>query len=59
MIEPDLELVACGSSSSGMPLFGTWEREVLRETYDFVDYISCHAYYATTTATRRRSWPRR
>ncbi len=28
-----------------MPLFGTWEREVLRETYEFVDYISCHAYY--------------
>ena len=45
MIEPDLQLVACGSSSSRMPLFGTWEREVLRETYDFVDYISCHAYY--------------
>jgi alpha-N-arabinofuranosidase len=45
MIEPGLELVACGSSSSAMPLFGTWEREVLRETYDLVDYISCHAYY--------------
>jgi alpha-N-arabinofuranosidase len=29
-----------------MPLFGTWERDVLRETYDFVDYISCHAYYS-------------
>jgi alpha-N-arabinofuranosidase len=28
-----------------MPLFGTWERDVLRETYDLVDYISCHAYY--------------
>lgn len=45
MVEPDLQLVACGSSSSKMPLFGTWEREVLRETYEFVDYISCHAYY--------------
>ncbi|GAA1572010.1 MULTISPECIES: alpha-N-arabinofuranosidase [Kribbella] len=45
MIEPDLQLVACGSSSSKMPLFGTWERDVLRETYEFVDYISCHAYY--------------
>ena len=45
MVEPDLELVACGSSSSGMPTFGAWEREVLRECYDLVDHISCHAYY--------------
>jgi alpha-N-arabinofuranosidase len=45
MVEPDLELVACGSSGSGMPTFGTWEREVLRECYDLVDHISCHAYY--------------
>jgi alpha-N-arabinofuranosidase len=45
MIEPDLQLVACGSSSSSMPTFGSWEQEVLRESYDFVDYISCHAYY--------------
>ena len=28
-----------------MPTFGTWERVVLEETYDDVDYISCHAYY--------------
>lgn len=45
MIDRDLQLVACGSSSSKMPLFGTWERDVLRETYEFVEYISCHAYY--------------
>ncbi|WP_084039422.1 alpha-N-arabinofuranosidase [Demequina sp. NBRC 110053] len=44
-IDPDLELVACGSSSAQMPTFGTWEREVLEETYDDVDFISCHAYY--------------
>ncbi|MGP3964859.1 arabinosylfuranosidase ArfA [Nonomuraea sp. 3N208] len=45
MVDPGLELVACGSSSSSMPAFGTWEAEVLEETYDVVDYISCHAYY--------------
>lgn len=28
-----------------MPLFGTWERIVLEETYDEIDFISCHAYY--------------
>ncbi|GAA2319982.1 alpha-N-arabinofuranosidase [Glycomyces scopariae] len=41
----DLDLVACGSSSRGMPFFGAWENEVLTHTYDSVDYISAHAYY--------------
>ncbi|MGK3954168.1 alpha-N-arabinofuranosidase [Microbacterium sp. I2] len=44
-IDPDLELVVCGSSSAQMPTFGEWERVVLEKTYDNVDYISCHAYY--------------
>ena len=44
-LDPGLELVVCGSSSAQMPLFGEWERIVLEETYDEVDYISCHAYY--------------
>ena len=44
-IDPSLELVVCGSSGAHMPLFGTWERVVLEETYDEVDFISCHAYY--------------
>ena len=43
--DPDLELVACGSSNSGMPTFGSWERTVLEHTYDLVDHISLHAYY--------------
>lgn len=45
MIDPDLELVACGSSGRGMPTFGQWEATVLEHAYDAVDYISCHAYY--------------
>jgi alpha-N-arabinofuranosidase len=44
-MDPDLELVVCGSSSRSMPTFGTWERVVLEHTYDDVDFISCHAYY--------------
>ncbi len=44
-IDPDLELVVCGSSSAQMPTFGEWERVVLEETYDDIDFISCHAYY--------------
>src|SRR5215211_732367 len=44
-MDPNLELVACGSSSRSMPTFGAWERVVLEHTYDDVDFISCHAYY--------------
>ena len=45
MIDPDVELVVCGSSSHGMDTFGAWEEQVLEKTYDNVDFISCHAYY--------------
>ncbi|MUU71202.1 alpha-N-arabinofuranosidase [Pseudarthrobacter sp. GA104] len=45
MIEPDLELVACGSSGPTMPTFGEWERVVLSETYELVDLISAHQYF--------------
>lgn len=45
MYDPELELVVCGSSGSAMPTFGEWERVTLTEAYDYVDYISCHAYY--------------
>ena len=44
-VDPDIELVACGSSHSGMPTFGDWERTVLRHSYDVVDYLSLHSYY--------------
>jgi alpha-N-arabinofuranosidase len=43
-VDPDIELVACGSSYYGMPTFPTWEETVLTETYDLVDYISLHTY---------------
>jgi alpha-N-arabinofuranosidase len=45
MADPSLELVVCGSSGSGMPTFGEWERIVLQHSYEHVDFISCHAYY--------------
>jgi alpha-L-arabinofuranosidase len=53
MIDPGVELVACGSSNSGMPTFGTWEREVLEEAYDQVDLVSAHAYYDGTDGDLR------
>ena len=44
-IDPSIELVACGSSNSGMSTFGDWEATVLEHCYDSVDYISLHTYY--------------
>ena len=44
-VDPDIELVACGSSNSRMPTFGDWEQTVLTQTYNEVDYVSLHAYY--------------
>jgi alpha-N-arabinofuranosidase len=44
-VDPSLELVACGSSSPGMPTFPEWEATVLEHTYDHVDYISMHQYF--------------
>jgi alpha-N-arabinofuranosidase len=45
LIDSEIELVACGSSNSAMPTFGSWESTVLEHCYDTVDYISLHAYY--------------
>lgn len=45
MVDPSIELVACGSSHSGMPTFGEWEAEVLKECWEQVDYLSLHSYY--------------
>lgn len=44
-VDPSIELVACGSSGSAMPTFGTWEETVLDIAWDVTDFISLHAYY--------------
>ena len=48
-VDPGIELVACGSSSSEMPTFGSWEYEMLDECYDTIDYVSLHRYYGNPT----------
>ena len=48
-VDPTIELVACGSSSSQMKTFGDWELEMLDECYDNVDYVSLHRYYGNPT----------
>ena len=44
-VDPSIELVACGSSGSYMPTFGTWELGMLEECYENIDYVSLHRYY--------------
>ena len=48
VIDPKLQLIACGSSGTGMPQYLIWDREVLEECFDQVDGISLHAYYGNT-----------
>ena len=45
-VDPSIELVACGSAGQNMPTFGDWELTVLKHTYDDIDYLSLHCYYA-------------
>lgn len=45
LVDPDVTLVACGSSFEEMPTFGDWETTVLRHSFDQVELISMHAYY--------------
>ncbi len=44
-VDPDIELVACGSSGPLMPTFPDWDRTILEYLYDLVDYVSLHRYY--------------
>jgi len=44
-VDPDIELVVCGSSAMRMPTFASWEATVLEHTYEHVDYLSLHSYY--------------
>jgi alpha-N-arabinofuranosidase len=44
-VDPSIEVVACGSSSSQMKTFGDWELTMLEECYGHVDYVSLHRYY--------------
>ncbi len=48
VIDPGLQLIACGSSNTILPTYLTWDRQVLEECYDQVDGISLHNYYGNT-----------
>lgn len=49
LVDPTIELVACGSSNIDMPTFPEWEATTLDYTYDEVDYISLHQYYGNAS----------
>jgi len=48
VIDPSLQLIACGSSAPSMDTYLVWDREVLEECYDMVDGLSLHCYYGNT-----------
>jgi alpha-L-arabinofuranosidase len=48
LVDPGIELVACGSSSPSMPTFASWEATVLEQCYEDVDYLSLHTYHDPT-----------
>ncbi|QTN01334.1 alpha-N-arabinofuranosidase [Sediminibacillus dalangtanensis] len=45
LVDPTIELVACGSSNSSMPTFPEYEATTLDLAYEQIDYISLHQYY--------------
>lgn len=45
LLDPDIELIACGSSLSIMDTYPAWDLEVLEQTYDVIDYLALHQYY--------------
>ena len=51
-VDPTIELVACGSSNSEMPTFGSWELTMLDECYENIDYVSLHRYYGSIPKSR-------
>lgn len=43
-VDPEIELVACGSSNPEMTTWLEWDRTVLEGLHDVADYISLHRY---------------
>jgi alpha-N-arabinofuranosidase len=44
-VDPNLELILCGSSNTAMPTYPEWDRVALETTWEEADYLSLH-YYA-------------
>lgn len=44
IVDPDIKLVAVGSSATHLDSYPDWDLQVLKETYEIADYISLHHY---------------
>ncbi|MDR1072433.1 MAG: alpha-N-arabinofuranosidase [Treponema sp.] len=46
-MDPTSKLIACGSCTNEIDhkTFGEWDRIVLEECYDYIDYLSLHRYF--------------
>ncbi|SCY91626.1 alpha-N-arabinofuranosidase [Paracoccus tibetensis] len=44
-----IETIVCGSSNDQMATYPEWERQVLDECYENVDYISLHKYFGNSS----------
>ena len=51
-ISPDAQFIVSGSSGPCRDTYPEWDRQVLEESYDYVDYISLHCYYANGRGTQ-------
>ena len=51
--DSSLELIVCGSSNSDMKTYPEWERVVLEHSYDAIDHISLHMYFANRSKDTR------
>ncbi len=43
-VDPEIKLVACGSSYEMLPTYLEWDRTMLKDLYKQVDYLSTHNY---------------
>ena len=57
-VDPNVQLIAAGSSNTELPTYGAWDREILERCYDHVDAISLHNYYGNTEELTGQSTPR-
>lgn len=49
--DPDIELVACGSSNTTIDTYPAWDATVMDYLYGLAEYISLHAYYTIVDNT--------
>jgi alpha-N-arabinofuranosidase len=50
-LDPEVKLIACGSSHPFMPTYLEWDQQVLEECYEEVDAISLHRYFGNDEET--------